>query len=252
MCDSSWMGEIQDKIKEFEKIFIYIYQNSRKQENDEYNHVLNLENMLKENIYLYCQNHDYNTYMDNLWDHFQQGKKENHSNYTSLNESTIEMVTRPKPQSMLITKGRYSGMVGEVIKKTEKKIKIKFVDKTSAYIDINSLEIIKTSSPVCIDISELSRKLLNLIRSPEKIMTMNHSDLYNFVKYIEYLQYFFPHEVDLIEYYEHEYNHIYETQPIMWKYFISMARIIHYLYVYACEIEYDLRHLKYHRMNDSV
>ena len=231
--DPGWMGEIQDKIKEFEEIFIYIHQNSRKQETYEYDLVLNLENMSKENIYLYCENDDYksmSSIMDNLWDHFQQGKKQNHSDYTCVNESTIKMVTSPKPESWLITKGKYSGMVCEVIKQTEKKKKIKFVDNTSAYIDSNSLEIIKTSSPVCIDISELSQKLLNLIRSPEKITTMNYYDLYNFVNYIEYLQYLFPYVCDLVGHYSHyEYNY-YETQPIMWEYFISMSHIIRTLY----------------------
>ena len=249
--DPEWMGKIQDKIKEFEKVFIYIHQNSRKQKNELYDDVidigdmdilthpdelyedvLNLENMSKENIYLYCENDDYNSdsIMTNLWDHFQQGKKQNHSDYTCVNESTIKMVTSPKPESWLITKGKYSGMVCEVIKNTEKKIKIKFVDNTSAYIDINSLEIIKTSTPVCIDISELSQKLLNLIRSPEKITTMNYNDLDNFVNYILYLQDFFPYVCDLVGHYSHyEYNY-YETQPIMWEYFISMSHIIRTLY----------------------
>lgn len=69
---------------------------------------------------------------------------------------------------MRVTKGKYSGKSGTMIRATDKKIQIRFQDGTSALINRSSLDIIKTPMPVCINISELSRKLLHIIQSTKK------------------------------------------------------------------------------------
>ena len=207
--------------------------------------ILNLEKMSKEDIRLYCpdDNEGYNSFMDNFEEYFQKRKRQDHSNYTPLDETTLRTIARQESiTNMRVTKGKYSGKSGRMIRATDKKTEIKFQDGTSALINRSSLDIIKTPMPVCIDISELSRKLLNIIQSTKKISMFNHDDSHTFTpigNWMEHLNMMiFPHEVDLVNHYEYQLYGIQNTYPQMWEYFKSLACIIHNMWSYENENDF--------------
>ena len=205
--------------------------------------ISNLEKISKEDIRLYCpdDNEGYNSFMDNFEEYFQKGKRQDHSNYTPLDETTLRTIAQQKSiRNMRVTKGEYSGKTGRRIRVTDKKTEIRFQDGTTALLNDSSLDIIETPIPVCIDISELSRKLLHIIQSTKKISMFNHDDSHTFTPIGDWMEHLnmmiFPHGVDLVEHYEYELYGIQNTYPQMWEYFKSLACIIHDMW--SCENDF--------------
>ena len=193
--------------------------------------VVNLERMSKENIYLYCpdDNEGYNSFMDNFEEYFQKGQRQDHSKYSPLDETTLSTITQQESiTNMRVTKGKYSGKSGRRIRVTDKKTEIRFQDGTTALLNDSSVDIIKTPMPVCINISELSRKLLHMIQSTDDPHTFHPTG-----DWVEHLKMIFPYEVDLVNYHEYELYGIRDTYPQMWEYFKSLACIIHNMSLYA-------------------
>ena len=202
--------------------------------------ILNLEKMSTENIHLYCpdNNKGYHSFMDNFEEYFQKGKRQDDSKYSSLDETTLGTIAEQESiTNMRVTKGKYSGKTGRRIRVTDKKTEIRFQDGTTALLNDSSLDRIETPMPVCINISELSRKLLHIIQSPKKISMVNHGDSHTFVPtgdWVEHLKMMiFPYEVDLVNYHEYELYGNRDTYPQMWEYFKSLACIIHNMSLYA-------------------
>ena len=196
--------------------------------------LLNLERMSKEDIRLYCpdDNEGYNSFMDNFEEYFQKGKRQDDSKYAPLDETTLRTITKQGSiTNMRVTKGKYSGKTGRRIRVTDKKTEIRFQDGTTALLNTSSLDRIETPMPVCINISELSRKLLHIIQSTKKISMFNHDDSHTFTPIGDWMEHLnmmiFPHEVDLVEHYEYQLYGIQNTYPQMWEYFKSLACIIH-------------------------
>ena len=210
--------------------------------------ISNLEKMSKEDIHLYCpdNNEGYNSFLDNFEEYFQKGKRQDDSKYAPLDEKTLRTIAQQESiTNMRVTKGKYSGKSGRRIRVTDKKTEIRFQDGTTALLNDSSLDIIKTPIPVCINISELSRKLLHIIQSTKKISMFNLDDSHTFTPigdWMEHLNMIFPHEVDLVNYYEYQLYGIQNTYPQMWEYFKSLACIIHNMWScdnYFIEEEFD-------------
>lgn len=205
--------------------------------------ISNLERMSKEDIRLYCpdDNEGYNSFMDNFEEYFQKGKRQDDSNYSPLDETTLRTIAQQESiTNMRVTKGKYSGKTGRMIRATDTKTQIRFQDGTTALLNRSSLDIIKTPMPVCINISELSRKLLHIIQSAKKISMFNHDDSHTFTPIGDWMEHLnmmiFPHEVDLVNHYEYQLYGIQNTYPQMWEYFKSLACIIHNMW--SCDNDF--------------
>ena len=211
--------------------------------------ISNLEKMSKEDIHLYCPDNKegYNSFMDNFEEYFQKGKRQDHSKYSLLDETTLRTITeKGYVTNMRVTKGKYSGKKGIMISATDKKTQIRFQDGTTALLNDSSLDKIETPMPVCINISELSLKLLHMIQSTKKISMFNQDDSHTFVPIGDWMEHLnmiiFPHKVDLVEHYEYQLYDIQNTYPQMWEYFKSLACIIHNMWSYEnyfIEEEFD-------------
>ena len=200
----------------------------------EENDVENLERMSKENIYLYCPDdcEGYSSFINNFEEYFQKGQRQDHSKYSPLDETTLRTITQQESiTNMRVTKGKYSGKTGRRIRATDKKTEIRFQDGTTALLNDSSLDIIETPMPVCINISELSRKLLHMIQSTDDPHTFDPTG-----DWVEHLiRTMFPYEVDLVSYYEYELYGEQDTYPQMWEYFKSLACIIHNMWYFIAE-----------------